>query len=210
LENTNNKIKIGYELSRKAIHISYSLTGFIYMLYGRELITILLSIAVVFMVAFDVGRAYSENIQKFYHFIFRKILREHEVDNRKSLFTGGTYLVISTFFIVLVFPMPVAVASIFIATFADSAAAIVGRLIGRIKIYNKTLEGSIAFFITGLIIILLTPKVSVDSFEYQIAVFSLIICSVIEVLPVKIDDNLTLPLSFSVIYFVLLRIFNLY
>jgi dolichol kinase len=209
LENTNNNIKFRYELSRKAIHIAYSSTGFIYLLFGREIILILLSISVVLMVALDIGRAYSEYIQKFYHSIFKKILRQHELDNRKSLFTGATYLVISTFFVVLVFPMPVAVTAIFIATYADTAAAIVGRLIGRIKIFDKTLEGSIAFFITGLIIILLTPKVSIDSFEYQIGIFSLIICSVIEVLPIKIDDNLSLPLIFSVIYFLLLRIFNL-
>ena len=88
MENTNNNIKFRYELSRKVIHIAYSSTGFIYLFFGREIILILLIIAVTLMVALDIGRAYSENIQKFYHSIFEKILRQHELDNRKSLFTG--------------------------------------------------------------------------------------------------------------------------
>jgi len=210
LETSDYKIKFKYELSRKGIHISFSAIGFIYIFLGWYVAFPLLCLAVITMVSLDIGRAYSEKIQHFYHSIFLKILRSHEIDNRKSLFTGGTYLVISTFFIVLIFPMPIAVASIFIITYSDSLAAFVGKMFGRIKIFNKTLEGSIAFFLSGLLIIYLTPKVSADAFEFQIAVFSLIICAIVDVLPLKIDDNLSLPVIFSVLYFVLLKIFNLY
>jgi dolichol kinase len=171
---------------------------------------ILLGIASVLMIALDIARIYWNPIKNFYLKILGKVLREHEINNRKSLFTGGTYLVISTFFIVLIFPMPVAVCSILIICYSDSAAAIIGKPFGRIKIFNKTLEGSIAFFIVGLTIIFLTPKVSADSFEMQIAVFSLIICTVFEIIPVKIDDNIYLPFIFSFTYYILLKFFNLY
>lgn len=210
MENTDYKIKLKYELSRKGIHISFSLIGFIYIFLGWNVAFPLLCLALIVMVSFDIGRANSDKIQQFYHSIFLKILRSHEIDNRKSLFTGGTYLVISAFLIVLLFPMPIAVASIFIITYSDSIAAIIGKMFGRIKIFDKTLEGSISFFLSGLLIIYFSPKISVDPFEFQIAVFSLIVCTVVDVLPVKIDDNLSLPVVFSVFYFMLLKIFNLY
>ena len=210
MENTNSKINLKYELSRKGIHIAFSAIGFIYILFGWYIAICLLAVALIIMVALDIGRAYSNKIQRFYQKLFNKILRTHEINNRKSLFTGGTYLVISSFFIVLLFPMPIAVASIFIITYSDSAAALVGKLIGRIKIFDKTLEGSIAFFLSGLLIIYLSPKVSTDPFEFQIAVFSLIICTILDVFPIKIDDNLSLPIVFSVLYLTLLKIFNLY
>jgi len=209
LENIQN-INIKNELLRKLIHISYSLSAFVYLFLGFKITSILLGIASVLMILLDILRIYSVPVQKIYLKIFGKILREHEVNNSKSLFTGGTYIVISTFFIVLIFPMPVAVCAIFIITYSDSAAALIGRLFGRIKIFNKTLEGSIFFFLVGLAIILLTPKVTTDSFEKQICVFSLIITTILEVFPIKIDDNIYLPFVFSLIYYFLLKLFNLY
>jgi dolichol kinase len=210
LENTNQKIHIKNELLRKCIHVSYSSIAFIYLFFGWELTVILLSLGVFFMISLDIARAYSKSVRSIYMKVFGKVLRDNEVDNRKNLFTGGTYLVISTYIIILFFPMPVAVTSVFLITYSDSLAAIIGKRFGRIKIFYKTLEGSIAFFLSGLLIIFLTPKVTHDSFELQISIFSLIVTTIFEVLPVKIDDNLYLPFIFSSVYFLLLKLFNLY
>ena len=162
------------------------------------------------MISLDIARAYSKSVSGIYMKVFGKVLRYNEVDNRKNLFTGGTYLVISTYIIILFFPMPVAVTSVFLITYSDSLAAIIGKRFGRIKIFYKTLEGSIVFFLSGLLIIFLTPKVTHDPFELQISIFSLIVTTIFEVFPIKIDDNLYLPFIFSTVYFLLLKLFNLY
>jgi len=210
LENTNQKINVINEVLRKGIHISFSLIAFIYLFLGREITVILLVFGAVSMIVLDVSRAYSKKVNKYYLMVFRLVLRKDEVENRKHLFTGGTYLVVSTCLIVLIFPMQIAVASIFIITYSDSIAAIVGKLIGRVKIFYKTLEGSIAFFLSGLVIVYLTPKITNDTFELQISVFSLILTAIAEVFPIKIDDNLYLPFVFSSVYLLLLKVFNLY
>ncbi|MEP7145761.1 MAG: phosphatidate cytidylyltransferase, partial [bacterium] len=89
-----------------------------------------------------------------------KVLRFHEVKNNRPVYTGGTYLVLAYLICVLIFPKPIAITSMFIIIISDSAAAIFGKVYGKHFIGNKTIEGSLSFFISGVLIILLAPKVT--------------------------------------------------
>jgi dolichol kinase len=54
------------------------------------------------------------------------------------------------------FGKEVATIALTVMLISDSAAALIGRSIGKVKIYeNKTLEGTLAFFCTAIIINLL-------------------------------------------------------
>lgn len=94
-----------------------------------------------------------------------------------------------------------------IIIFSDTAAAIFGRIYGRNFINNKTIEGSLAFLLTGLILVLLTPKVTTFIREYYIAIAAVILTAFFEITPLKIDDNLTIPIFFGLTYIMLLQIF---
>jgi dolichol kinase len=96
------------------------------------------------------------------------------------------------------FPKIVALCAILTLAFADPASAIIGIKFGKKRLYgNKTLEGSLAFFLVGLLtifsILLLTMP---HSIWVIIAVSSLTAFMVasFECLPIKIDDNLTIPI----------------
>jgi len=109
----------------------------------------------------------------------------------------------------MIFPNAIAIPALFVMIVCDSFAAIFGKITGRIRFWNKTLEGSIAFFLSGLILILLLPKVTTSVSEYYIAVGALFLTTIIELLPIKIDDNIINPIFFATCYFVLIKIFNI-
>jgi dolichol kinase len=102
---------------------------------------------------------------------------------------GSTYFLFSTLLTILLFPKPIAIASLLILILADTSAALVGKGIGKIPIFGKTLEGSMAFFLCALLIVWIYPSLS--RFSGSLAALG---ATVIEILPTRIDDNFTIPL----------------
>jgi dolichol kinase len=125
-------------------------------------------------------------------YFFGRVLREEE----KPTFMGSTYFIFSTLLTILLFPKSIAIASILILILSDTAAALIGKWIGRIRIFEKTLEGSLAFLITSLLIIWIYPNL--DRFSGSLAAVG---ATCIEVLPIKVNDNLSIPLVSGVIMF---------
>jgi dolichol kinase len=122
--------------------------------------------------------------------IFRKHI-EPRVLREKERFTwmGATYFLFSSLLTILLFPKNIAIVSLLILILSDTAAAIVGKWIGGIRIFNKTLEGSAAFLVVALIIVWLSPKL--DRLAGSLAAFG---ATLIELLPLGLDDNLTIPM----------------
>lgn len=207
MEDSKHKISILNEIKRKGIHLSSSVIPVFYYYNTKELTLIILGAMLAGSVTIDILRYYVKDFTKFYNKIFYTILRPHEKAEGKLAFTGATYLVFAALVCILIFPKEIAITSILILTISDSFAALVGKYAGRIRFKDKSLEGSLAFFISGLIIIFLTPKVSGDADEYIAVIGALIITTFIEVIPVKIDDNILIPLSFGALYFLLLNLF---
>jgi HAD superfamily phosphoserine phosphatase-like hydrolase len=90
----------------------------------------------------------------------------------------------------VLFPALVACVAIAILACADSMATIVGKFYGKIRIpynHNKSLEGSLAFFITAFICALIYVPLKTA------LIVSLVSC-IIESLPVEFD-NISVPLG---------------
>jgi dolichol kinase len=75
---------------------------------------------------------------------------------------------------------------------------LVGKGIGKISIFEKTLEGSIAFFLSSLLIVWVYPNL--NRFSGSLAALG---ATLVEILPIKVDDNLTIPLVTGAIMFFL-------
>ena len=150
-------------------------------------------------VLIDIVRRTSPGFGKLYDKIFGDILREHENDMKNIFLTGGTYIIIAFFLCVLLFQKEVAILSMLIIVICDTAAAVTGKTIGKRKIGTKTLEGSIAFFLTALILffIVLKPQGLNVIFTGLLTVF---LTTVFELIPLKTDDNITIPLFFGIVY----------
>lgn len=152
-------------------------------------------------------RIHNERFKKFYLKLLEPVLRDHEVDNTKALFTGGTYIILGFLICVIIFPQPIAIASMFVIIFCDSFAAIMGKVYGKHFVGNKSIEGSAAFFVTGIVLILLTPKVTGSIKEYYFGVIAVFLTTIFELFQNKIDDNIIIPVFFGLVYLALLKFF---
>ncbi len=207
LEDKENKISFKNELIRKSIHLSSSIVPVLYFFTDRDTAIIILAIFSFILVAIDILRRHHKPFKRFYLKYLGQILRGHEKEGDMEIFTGGTYITVAFLICVLIFPKPLAITSMFVVIFCDSLAAIVGKSRGRHFIMSKTLEGSLAFFLSGVIIILLTPKISDSVSEYYIGFFSIFLSTIFELIPTSIDDNLSTPIFFGLVYLALMKIF---
>ncbi len=145
----------GVEISRKIVHLATLVIPAGYLLTSRE--TVLVGIIPLFLglLTVDVLRHFHQGTAVlFKRYFFGRVLREEE----KPTLMGSTYFLFSTILTVLLFPKPIAIASLLILILSDTAAALVGKGIGRISLFGKTLEGSLAFFLTSLAIVWLFPN----------------------------------------------------
>lgn len=207
METVDDKISMGNEFKRKLIHLSSSAIGFFYLLNSKDLTLTILVILFLITLSVDFLRYFSPAFNNFFLSILRPILRGHEADSKKIVFTGSTCLLFSCIVCIYFFPKEIAVMAILILTICDTTAALIGKNFGKISYHNKTVEGTVTFFITGAIIVLLTPKITNTVTEYFIAFFALLLASLSEFLLSKIDDNISVPLVFSIVYYVLFKIF---
>jgi dolichol kinase len=128
----------------------------------------------------------------FQKYFFGRVLREEE---RRSLM-GSTYFLFSSVLTILLFPKSIAIASLLILILSDTAGALVGKSIGRVRIFRKTLEGSGAFFLSSLLIVWSYPQL--NRFSGSLAALG---ATLVEVLPIRVDDNLTIPIVAGAIMF---------
>lgn len=183
----------GIEIKRKAVHlatlvipIGYSLTS------DRAVLTFLIPFFLVYL-AVDLLRHFHAGLASLFreHF-FGRVLREKE----GPTLMGSTYFLFASILTIVLFPKPIAVASLLILILSDTAAALIGKGFGRVSIFGKTLEGSLAFFASSLLIVWIYP--GLDRLSGSIAALG---ASVVEALPIPLDDNLTIPLTAGVIMF---------
>jgi len=134
--------------------------------------------------------------------IFGYILKEKE---RKSLLTTTTFL-LSVLATVVLFRKDISVIAMLFLIFGDASSAIVGTYFGRTKILNKSLEGSLAFLVTCLLIGLVT-KVTNIGLPWLVIIAGAFTATITELLSLPIDDNFTIALSSGLVMELVSRVF---
>jgi dolichol kinase len=183
------------EIKRKIVHLATLVVPVGYTLTSEEVVlTFLVPFFLCFLTVDLLRHFHSGLASLFRKYFFGRVLREEE----KPTLMGSTYFLFSTILTILLFPKSIAIASLLILIVADTAAALVGRGIGRISIFGKTLEGSLAFFFSSLLIVWIYPNLNRCSGS-----LAALGATVIEILPIKVNDNLTIPLVAGAIMFFL-------
>lgn len=186
------------ELGRKAIHLS-SIVIPIFYFFTPKLTALTLSAALmVVALALDVGRHYYAPLRRLFTIVFGRLLRSHERDRHAKRLNGGTYVLIATTISILLFPKLIAITGFLILIVSDLAAALVGRKFGRRKFLGKSLEGSMAFFLTAMAVVAATPKIGYGAGEYLVGAAAALAATVVEAGAGWIDDNLSIPLTVGV------------
>ena len=125
---------------------------------------------------------------------FSFALRNKERQKRKFVLTGGFYVLSSSLICTLLFSNIIASIAITVMLVSDTLAALVGKALGQRKIYqDKTLEGTAAFFMSALIIMMLFNPVYTFTYASVIACFFAVIMELFEKF-FELDDNFSVPL----------------
>ncbi|MBU1097378.1 MAG: dolichol kinase [Ignavibacteriae bacterium HGW-Ignavibacteriae-2] len=202
------------ELLRKSIHMCSLSISVIYYFITKELALSILIPLTIFSVVLDLSRYFSPKIAKVFYSLFGFMLREHEKLESKKNLNGATYVLLAATFVVAVFPKVFVIPAIAVLIVGDVAAALIGRKFGVHKFLSKSLEGTLAFFFTGSIVILFTPKISGSAEEYLIGFIAVAVGAIAENISHGwADDNLSIPVSvcltMSLLYAILLPDLNL-
>ena len=179
------------DLLRKFIHLSICVFGFSLYYFDKKYCLPLFLVIGISFIALDLIRIKNDKVNKFFYKFFGFVSRDYE----KKRLTGASYAFLAIMITSTLFNVKIASASIVILSISDVLASYVGIKIGKFKVLNKTLEGSLAFFISTAIILICFGFSSI-----QIIIVSLG-CTVMELLSdkVNVDDNLSVPIIGAVL-----------
>jgi glycerol-3-phosphate acyltransferase PlsY len=182
------------EAQRKALHISFILLP-LEILHewlpwprGRGEWRLVLIGMVVIAVVVDVVRIHDRRVRQLFARFFGTMIRKHEEFN----LLGSTYLLLAALLAVELFPRPVAAAALGFTVLGDGFAAVVGRAYGRRRFFGKSLEGTLACFAACLA---WAAYLALGGhLPWSVVIVGALAASLIEVLPIPLDDNLAITL----------------
>jgi dolichol kinase len=173
------------EILRKALHLLALAIPFgIYYVPREYAVIILPSLTAAFLTA-EALRLKTVFFGRWATRAFGPFMRDRE---SKSL-TGAAYMFIAGTIALLLFPKNVAFIALSFVFLGDAAAALVGIPYGRIRVGKKSVEGTLACFASCLVLWCLFPRVPIGQ-----GMLCAILTSLLELLPLPIDDNLLVPL----------------
>ena len=183
------------EARRKAIHLSFVVLPLELLLEwlpwprGRGEFRVLVLTLTASAVALDVLRIHERRVRTFFRQFFGEMIREHE---RMSLL-GSTYLLLAALLAIELFPQPVAATAIGFTVVGDAFGALVGRAWGRHRIFNKSLEGGLGCLVACLAWAAFVS--TVGGVPPSVAIAGAVVATLVEMLPIPLDDNLGITLA---------------
>ncbi len=174
-----------------------------------QMIHFLGTIACVLYVVEQVRINYPETAAKLLPFT-RFIMRAEE-QLKESAMVPYAMAVLLT---IVAFPKHIALVGIYSLAIADPLAAIIGIRFGRHKLTpTRSIEGSTSFFLAIFLVTLIVLTGYNNAFDITIFLVSFAvgaICTAADTIPLKLDDNLTIPLFTSALLWLVCTVFGIY
>ena len=172
------------EWTRKIAHIGAGIVALSYPHFIHNHL-IVLALALSFTVILMISKKFN---------VFPSIFTVERKSYGELFFVWTTWLLFLLYQIthqVVYFYLPFAV-----VVFADPVAALIGQSLPLVKLFKKSLGGSLAFFIVSLfLIILFMPADKFENISFWLfAVFYALILTVTELISHKGFDNFSIPL----------------
>ncbi len=183
------------EARRKAIHLAFILLpldilhGWLPWPNSTSSWRWVLLLAVVVAVVIDVVRIHERRVRNWFRRFLGEMIREHERFN----LLGSTYLLMAALLALEIFPGPIAAAAVGFTVLGDGFAALAGRAYGHTRFFGKSLEG----YSAGLLACLAwaTYLVLTGHSSWSVAIVGALVASLVELLPIPLDDNLAVTLA---------------
>lgn len=185
------------QLGRRLFHLGNGVTiatAYALLFTHAQVIHLFGAIACLVYIGDRIRIAYPELVSRYVPWVNRLFVRAEE-QVRESAMTPFAIAVLLT---ILAVPKPAALIAIYTLAIADPLAAVVGIRFGRRRLTpNRSLEGTLAFLIatvatTALVLHWATvaPPLSIAGAAALVGLIA-VTC---ELLPLRIDDNLTIPI----------------
>jgi dolichol kinase len=183
------------EARRKAIHASFLVLPLQLLLEWlpwprtRGEFRLFFLVLTASAIALDVLRIHERRVRTFFRTFFGEMIREHE---RMSLL-GSTYLLLAALIAVEVFPQGIAAAALGFTVLGDAAGALVGRAWGRHRVFRKSIEGALGCLAACLVWAAFVSWVA--PVPWHVTLAGAIVATLVEALPIPLDDNLGITLA---------------
>jgi dolichol kinase len=205
------QISMQSELQRKMIHLS-SITIPILAIFLPKATMLWLLVPVTLLgVVIELLRVRVDAVDRVIQRYFGAMLRSHEKAGGMAKVSGATWVLLSATICVLIFPRVVTVAGFSVLIISDTVAALFGRRFGRHRFLEKSVEGSSAFVVSAIIVVLVVAAIFSAPWQFIVAgSVAAVVSAVVEAMSygVNIDDNLTIPLSFGAVAWGLLALMS--
>ena len=123
---------------------------------------------------------------------------EREKMIKKFPYKGAILYGVGIIFPILLLPVELACVVILILSIGDAASTLIGKFHGKLRIGDKSLEGTIAFIIFGFTGVILFLEI-IGSMELAKKVFLLTVVGALVELQGVVDDNLTVPIALTIL-----------
>jgi dolichol kinase len=152
----------------------------------------------------DISRHYNPKIKELIKNIFGKIIREEEGSGQFVL-SGASYMALGFLVSCLLFSKGLAITSWLVLIVSDCFAAIVGMKYGSPLFNGKSYAGALSFFISSVLISVMTYFIIGYSTSFVIILISSLVTTIVEFFSnqIKVNDNFSVPLTYALVTFVL-------
>lgn len=193
-------MNLQHEFYRKCLHLLLLVIPMTYHFLGKWKALMIFAPVTLLVVSLDYLRRHNAKIKTIFAKIFGSILREHELDGTKLC--GASFVGLATCINFLFFKAEIAITGFLILIISDALAALVGKGIPSRPFFEKSLAGSVAFFISALVI-LIGCGISYHSgyWFFLFGIFATFCVTMFEARPslFSVDDNFSIPIGFSLI-----------
>ena len=188
------------ELKRKGIHLCSAAGPLAYALWlTRVQAAVIFGVLTAGILIVEALRHGDHAFGRLFRRLFDSMLREREKTARlkegaRPSFMGTTPYLIASLVCVAIFPKPTAVMALLYLAVGDTAASLVGRTWGKMKIGEKSIEGAIAFFVSCAAVAWAAAAISPE-YRFVPALVGALAGAAAELFVPRLDDNFTVPLS---------------
>jgi dolichol kinase len=186
------------QLARRLFHLVNGVsvaTAYALLFTHEQVVRIFGAIACLVYIADRIRMAYPEVVARRAPWINRALVRAEE-HVREAAMTPFAIAVLLT---IIAVPKLAALVAIYTLAVADPFAAVIGIRFGRRRLAaRRTVAGSLAFLVASIAIAAIVFGTGTDASPARIAAAALAIglaAAACELLPLRIDDNLTIPIA---------------
>lgn len=186
------------EVFRKLLNLWAIFIPVLYYLLPQASARTLLLLVTACIVIIDFIRLHINGVKEGFILFFGSFLRRRELTN----LSGATFLLLGCLITAFLFSRPVVISACSFVIVGDTFAAMFGQNIKSPKIFKKTLIGSLAYFGSNVIVVVILH--SLLNVPFWILFAGALGSTIFESLPLPWDDNFSVPILTGILMSLLL------